>query len=184
MLYRTKTYIAGEWDGDSDAINQLYKWNEGDKWALHFKDAHEMKQCYDSSMPCTIKDSLSTRMNASKIFILVVGGNTATARKGSCVYMDCKNKIWDSFYGRYVCNVIGKTYSTESFIDYECRKAYDAYLNGKMKIVVLYNSANIHKNKCLEILRHIGTHLSMKSYNYILDRYTYDYQKIRSAIEN
>lgn len=27
MTYRTKTYIAGEWDGDSDAIEQLYKWN-------------------------------------------------------------------------------------------------------------------------------------------------------------
>ena len=29
MGYRTKTYIAGEWDGDSVAIEQLYKWNEG-----------------------------------------------------------------------------------------------------------------------------------------------------------
>ena len=53
-----------------------------------------------------------------------------------------------------------------------------------MKIVVLYNSASIDKNKCPEILRNIGAHQSMKSYNYILDRYTYDYQKIRSAIEN
>lgn len=36
MAYRTRTYISGEWDGDSDAIDQIYKWNEGDKWNLHF----------------------------------------------------------------------------------------------------------------------------------------------------
>ena len=183
MVYRTKTYIAGEWDGDSDAIKQLYRWNEGDKWALHFKDAHEMKQCYDSSMPCTIKDSLSTRMDASKIFILVVGNNTATARKGSCSYKDCGNKRWYWDKG-YVCNVIGKTYSTESFIEYECRKAYNAYINDKMKIVVLYNSVTIDRNKCPEILRNIGTHQSMKSYNYMLCKYKYDYQKIRKVIED
>jgi hypothetical protein len=183
MVYRTKTYIAGEWEGDSDAIKQLYRWNEGDRWALHFKDAHKMRQCYDSSMPCTIKDSLSKRMNASKIFILIVGNNTATARKGSCSYKDCGNKKWYWDKG-WVCNVSGKTYSTESFIDYECRKAYEAYLNDKMKIVVLYNSASINKNKCPEILRNIGTHQSMKSYNYMLCKYEYDYQKIRKVIED
>jgi hypothetical protein len=92
--------------------------------------------------------------------------------------------IYEMKNRRYKCNATGKTYNTESFIDYECRKAYEAYINGKMKIVVLYNSASIDKNKCPEILRNIGTHQSMKSYNYILDRYTYDYQKIRNAIEN
>ena len=54
MEYRAKTYIAGEWEGDFDAIKQLYRWNERNKWVLHFKDAHKNKQCYDSSMPCTI----------------------------------------------------------------------------------------------------------------------------------
>ncbi len=36
MAYRTRTYISGEWDGDSDAIDQIYKWNEGNKWNSHF----------------------------------------------------------------------------------------------------------------------------------------------------
>ena len=61
MSYRTKTYIAGEWDGDNDAIEQLYQWNDGDKWAFHFIDAHANKQCYDTSLPCTIKNSLRER---------------------------------------------------------------------------------------------------------------------------
>lgn len=54
-FYRTKTYIAGDWTGDSDAITQLYDWNEGDKWNFHFVDVHDNYNCYDSSMPCTIK---------------------------------------------------------------------------------------------------------------------------------
>lgn len=40
MAYRTRTYISGEWDGDSDAIDQIYKWNEGDKWNSHFFGGH------------------------------------------------------------------------------------------------------------------------------------------------
>lgn len=26
MAYRTKTYIAADWDGDKNAVEQLYKW--------------------------------------------------------------------------------------------------------------------------------------------------------------
>lgn len=36
MVYRTKTYIAGEWDGDRDAIQQLYSWNDSNYWSLSF----------------------------------------------------------------------------------------------------------------------------------------------------
>lgn len=64
MIYRTKTYLAGEWTGDSDAIEKLYQWNSGGKWVLHFVDAHANKQCYDTSKPCTIKDSLRERMKS------------------------------------------------------------------------------------------------------------------------
>lgn len=184
MQYRTRTYIAGEWTGDSDAIDQLYTWNYGDKWSFHFSDAHKNKQCYDSSMPCTIKDSLRTRIIGSKTFVLVVGNDTATTRKGSCAYSNCANKDFDYWQGKYVCKVVGKTYSTQSFIDYECQLAYNAWLQGNMKIVVLYNAATVNKSKCPEILKNIGTHVSMKSYNVYTGRYDYDYQKVRAAIED
>ena len=26
-IYRTKTYIAGDWDHDEDAVNKLHQWN-------------------------------------------------------------------------------------------------------------------------------------------------------------
>lgn len=182
-MARTRTYIAGEWDGDSDAIEQIYKWNEGDKWKLHFVDAHGFKQCYDSSLPCTIKASLSERLGRSKTFVLVVGNNTKSARKGSCYYANCNNKGYSYFTSQTICNVAGKTYSTESFIDYECRQAYNAWLHGDMKIVVLYNAASMDKSKCPEILRYVGTHVAMKSYNTTWGRYMYDYNKVRDAIE-
>lgn len=181
-MARTKTYIAGEWDGDNDAIEQLYRWNEGNKWSFHFVDAHANRQCYDTSMPCTIKNSLCDRMNHSKVFILVVGNNTASARKGSCMYhISCPNKYYAG--GLYACSVAGKTYSTQSFIDYECQLAYQAYTRGEMKIVVLYNAASVDKSKCPELLRGIGFHREMKSYNCNYGRYVFDYLKVRDAIE-
>ena len=183
MSYRTRTYVAGEWDGDSDAIDQLYKWNEGDKWSMHFVDAHAFKQCYDSSMPCTIKSNLSERMGRSKIFVLVVGKSTKTTRKGSCSYQNCMNKRQYYFSDSYYCVVAGKSYSTESFIDYECKLAYNAWRNSEMKIIVLYNAASVDKTKCPDILKNIGTHLAMKSYNLVWKDYRYDYQKVRTAIE-
>ena len=185
MPYRTKTYIAGEWEGDNAAINQIFKWNEGDRWSLHFVDAHSYKQSYDTSMPCSIKASLSDRLSRSKTFILVVGNHTKTVRKGSCEYQNCGRKIYDylSLSPGYKCSIVGKVYSTESFINYECRLAYEAWKNGLMKIVVLYNSATINKSKCPEILRDVGTHSEMKTYNIYFGIYQYDYYKVKKAIE-
>lgn len=28
MVYRTRTYIAADWDGDRDVVEQLHKWND------------------------------------------------------------------------------------------------------------------------------------------------------------
>ena len=64
--YRTCTYIAGDWTGDSSAIEELHKWNESDHWGLSFTDVHSLTQSRDSSQNCSIKSSLRTRMNYSK----------------------------------------------------------------------------------------------------------------------
>jgi len=65
-MARTKTYIAGDWDHDQDAVEQLHKWNESKKWSLSFSDAHKLTQARDSSLNCSIKQSLAVRMNSSK----------------------------------------------------------------------------------------------------------------------
>ena len=181
--YRTKTYVAGDWTGDSEAIEQLYKWNEGNKWGFHFVDVHDEYNCYDSSKPCTIKDSLSERMSRSKIFVLIVGNDTKTTRKGSCAYQDCANKKFNYYLSQFECKVTGKSYSTTSFIDYECKLAYEAWRKGEMKIVVFYNAASVNKTKCPAILRGIGTHKEMKAYSEFWEKYVYDYPKVRKAIE-
>ena len=28
MAYRTRTYIAADWTGDSDAVKKLHQWND------------------------------------------------------------------------------------------------------------------------------------------------------------
>ena len=71
MAYRTKTYIAADWDHDKDAVDQIYKWKNGNGWSLDFHDAHELTQARDSSLPCSIKASLKSRMDVSKNFVLI-----------------------------------------------------------------------------------------------------------------
>ena len=63
MTYRTKTYIAGDWAGDKDAIDKLYQWNDSNYWSLSFTNAHDLTQVKDSSLNCTIKHSLKTRLD-------------------------------------------------------------------------------------------------------------------------
>ena len=55
MAYRTKTYIAGDWDGDKDAIDQLYKWKESKYLSLDFIDAHALHQARDTRVTGSIK---------------------------------------------------------------------------------------------------------------------------------
>ncbi len=120
MAYRTKTYIAGDWDGDKDLIDKLNEWNEKDTLKLHFSDAHLLTQARDTSLPCTIKRSLAERLNASKTFLLVVGRNTDSVTKGACRY--CPRYS----YGRCLN---GYSVDNRSFIKYECEKAVKDDLN-------------------------------------------------------
>ena len=46
---RTKTYLAGDWTGDSNAIEAIYRWNESDHYGLHFIDVHSFTRSYDTS---------------------------------------------------------------------------------------------------------------------------------------
>lgn len=76
MAYRTKTYIAADWDGDKNAVDKLREWNDGEKWSLSFTDAHDLTQARDNSLNCSIKASLATRMDASKTLPLCFAGMT------------------------------------------------------------------------------------------------------------
>lgn len=174
MIRRTKTYIAGDWDNDIDAINQLHKWNLGDKWSLHFVDVHSLTQSYDTSLYCSIKTSLHSRMTISKTFVLVVGEHTNTVTKGACY--NC------TFYNRYLtlpsnCSK-GNSIDNRSYIKYECELA----IRNNCKIVVLYNSTIVNKSKCPEVLRNIGMHIAMKTFRFNPFRVDWDYDSVNKAI--
>ena len=169
MLYRTRLYLAAEWDGDKDLIDQIHKWKESDFYSLDFSDAHDLTQARDTSLACSIKRSLATRMNGSKIFLLIVGNNTNTVTKGSCQYCG-----YNTTYG-----VCAKEYCScdyRSFIKYECDKA----VKDNLKIVVLYNSDKVDRNKCPEAVRYEGTHISAYHYEYGVKKW--NYQAIKAAI--
>lgn len=169
MTYRTRTYIAGAWTEDQDLINQLYKWNDSNYWNLHFSDAHDLTQARDTSLPCSIKHSLRERLSASKTFVLIVGEKTADLRKGSCQYC--------SFYlEKYHRCLGGMHLDMRSFIEYECEMA----VHDAMRIIVIYNSLNVYRTWCPEVVRYEGQHLAAKTMfgGYVL----WDYQVIRNAI--
>ncbi len=169
MAYRTRTYIAAEWSGDQDAVDQLHKWNDSKYWSLSFTDAHDLTQARDSSLNCSIKASLGTRFDASKTFVLIVGSNTNTVRSGSCQYCGSYNN-WTKSCSR------GYSVDYRSYIEYECEKA----IRDGLKIVVLYNAATVNKSKCPDVIKNVGTHAAMC--NYKDGSYYWDYQAVKDAI--
>lgn len=172
MLYKTKTYIAGDWTGDKDLIDKLYEWNNNGYWTLHFTDAHELTQARDTSLYCSIKKSLKERLNASKTFILIVGNETLSLTKGSCQYCASYNS-W-----RKKC-IRGGTVDYRSYIEYECEKAY----LDDLRIVVIYKNAAVQRAKCPEILRYVGIHVNglIKGED---GKYYWNYEAIKEAIMN
>jgi hypothetical protein len=169
MVYRTKTYIAADWDGDSNAVEQLKKWNDSEKWSLSFTDVHEAAQSSDDSLNCSIKASLAKRMDISKTFVLIVGSGTKSRRSGECTY--CTN------FGNGKCKT-GHTVSNDSFIEYECKKAVRDSEN--IKLVVLYNAATVDKSKCPDAIKAYSTHAPMQKMQD--GKHYWDYQSVKEAM--
>lgn len=151
LNYRTKTYIAGDWEHDKDAIEILQTWNENSRYGLSFSDAHKFKQARDSSLNCSIKRSLADRLNISKTFVLIVGEYTAKLRAGSCQFCNSYNSWTGLCARRYYVDF-------RSYIEYECEKA----VASNIKIIVLYNSLFVNKNKCPSLMRLKGIHIPMR----------------------
>lgn len=175
-VYRTKTFISGDWTGDQDLISKLKDWNNNNNLGLSFIDVHDLTQSYDTSNPCSIKASLRQRLNISKTFVLIVGKNTLSLTEGACRY--CSSYRTRS---SYCAN--GKPFDNRSFIEYECEMALKDYNAGELKkIVVIYNGLiNPDKSRCPEVLRNIGSHIGSDCWDYN-GRRSWDYQSIKKAI--
>lgn len=175
MTYRTKTYIAADWDTDHGAVEQLRKWNNGSNWDISFPDAHDLTSARDDSLNCSIKKSLKSRLDASKRFVLIVGNKTDSVTSGSCQYCGSYNS-----YSGYCAR--GYSTNFRSYIKYECEKAKEAYLAGEMKIIVLYNSCSVSRWLCPEALRYVGVHYPMGK-RYDDGKCYYDYATVKDAFD-
>jgi len=170
MTYRPYTYIAADWEGDSSAVEILQKWNNDYRKSISFKDAHDLVQARDSSLNCSIKNSLASRLDESYKFILIVGDKTKSVRSGGC-HLCASYNSYKQFCAR------GHSIDYRSYIDFECEKA----VRDGLQIVVLYNSYSIDRSKCPDAVKWEGTHREMwKIEN---NKYCWDYDKIASAIE-
>lgn len=67
-----------------------------------------------------------------------------------------------------------------SYVDYEC----DMAIKENAKIVILYNSIIVDRNKCPEMLRNKGIHKPMKKFNFNTWNVEWDYQTVKSAIND
>lgn len=169
MSYRTRTYIAGDWTGDADLIQQIRAWNKSNYWGLDFIDAHDFTSASDDDLFCSIKSSLAGRMDTSKTFVLIVGDKTKDLRAGSCTY--CRS------YNAYLRSCArGHSLSSKSYIEYECDKA----IRDKLRIVVIYNSNVVSKHKCPASIQNYGMHLP--AYQCIGRSKFWNYEEIRKAI--
>lgn len=168
--YRTRTYIAADFDQDRDAVEQLHKWNDSNYWSLSFTDAHELQTSNDSSLYCSIKSSLKYRMDGSKTFVLIVGDQTSSITKGGCQYCGRYNSYNSS---------CAKGYSVDyrSYINFECDKAVEA----EIKIIVLYKDIKVDRSKCPASVRYMGTHAKMLKIEN--GKYYWDYQSVKAAFQ-
>lgn len=171
VYYRTRTYIAADFDHDRDAVEQLYRWKESKHWGLDFTDAHELQKSRDTSLFCTIKESLKERMNHSKTFVLVVGDQTDNLTKGGCQYCDSYNH-WTKACAR------GRSVDTRSYIKYECDKAVGAGIN----VIVLYKDTRVNVLKCPAAVCTKGIHTTMKEN--INGCIYWDYQSVKDAFDS
>lgn len=160
MVYRTKTYIAGDWTDDSDLIQELDKWNKNNHLALSFVNVHEVTQSSDSTLNCNIKRSLRKRLKITKTFVLIVGEKTFSLRSGACYLCSKYNNGIDWLGISPYCNNRGNV-DNRSYIQYECEMALKDYYAGDLKnIVVIYNGlTSPDYNKCPSAFHHVGTHI-------------------------
>ena len=181
MVYRTKTYIAGDWTGDSNLIRKLNEWNKDNFLALSFVNVHEVTQSSDSTLNCNIKRSLRKRLKITKTFVLIIGEKTFSLRSGAC-YLCRYYNSGGGWFNAFPSCYNGGNVDNRSYIQYECEMALKDYRAGELKnIVVIYNGLlNPDYTKCPLILRGVGTHIGSD----MLDgrAHIWAYNRIKNAI--
>ncbi len=168
MPYRTKTYIAADWENDKNAVDALSYWNKQKNRGLSFSDAHEISKIRnDYTNNCNIKKNCSYNLDYSKHFVLIIGEKTKSLRAGYCGY--CKNYNY--------CSYVYK--NNKSFVEFEC----DYAIRNHLPIIVLYNSTYVDKTKCIDSVKDLAIcHVPM-IYRGTDNQLYWDYQGIKAAFD-
>ena len=182
MVYRTKTYIAGDWTGDADLIQKLIEWNNNRYLDLNFVNVHEVTSSSDSTLNCNIKRSLRKRMSISKTFVLIIGNNTFNLSSGACHTCRRYYNVWNNIYDRTPYCANGGHIDNRSYIKYECEMALKDYYEGKLKnIVIIYNGLFVPDlSRCPYQFHDIGIHIG--SYQMVFGKVQWAYNRIKEAI--
>ncbi|MCL2883684.1 MAG: molecular chaperone Tir [Coriobacteriia bacterium] len=150
MEERTEIYITADWEGENQAVLQLFNWNANDGWGLPLVDSHELVTSNYGSLNCNIKTFMKARLKTTKTFVLIVGDETTSVMDGSCYY--CGR------YGSATYCARGHSADFRGYVEYECDLAAEDGLN----TVVFYDSDTVEKSKCPAALRDKGLHLAMR----------------------
>ncbi len=169
MTNSKNIYIAADFDSDKDAYDILNKWNNDKYLSLTFHNIHEDMQSRDSSLPCSIKESLRRRMSLCEVFVLIVGENTLNVTKGGCQYCRSYNS-----HNMYCTHGYNEDY--RSYVEYEC----DLAISKGLDIKVFYKSIYVNRNKTFENLRNIGIHIPM--YVYKNENLCWNYEDIKNSL--
>lgn len=80
-MYNGTCYACFDGDNDINYYRLMQAWHENEKFDFTFVNAHDLTQARDSSSEETIKRSLKTRLNASDVFIVLIGNSTQNLYK-------------------------------------------------------------------------------------------------------
>ncbi|GAB2973088.1 TIR domain-containing protein [Mucilaginibacter puniceus] len=75
------SYACFDGDNDINYYRLMQAWHANDRFDFTFVNAHDITQSRDSSTEETIKRSLRLRMNASDVFIVLIGESTKNLYK-------------------------------------------------------------------------------------------------------
>jgi len=78
MSYRDTTYIIFYGDKDRWAYAFMKGWKTNKNIEFHFRDAHDLKDIRDCSLPDTVRRTLRQRFSTAEQVIVLVGEETKT----------------------------------------------------------------------------------------------------------
>ena len=138
-MYRTKTYIAADWDNDKDVLEVFEDWKENNNLSFDYRDAHELIVSRDSSLKCSIKKSIREKIKASKKFVLIVGEKTKNLTNGSCHLCDKYIRLWKEIcIKNYNVDSIAFIQNNYFYVIFNSHFTFIFYIASKINIIILY----------------------------------------------